>query len=87
MCVRGLNNMRIQNYDNLNSMNFFNEIKNVHDIKMVCSYDYCDYIDSNNIKFSFNKFVNKYIQQIDDEEIKNTLKVKGIKITKIIYKN
>lgn len=79
--------MRINNYSDLNSKNFFSRIKNIHDIKMICSYEYCDYIDSNNIKLSFNKFINNYIENIDDEEIKNTLKVKGIKITKIIYKN
>ena len=87
MSIRGLNNMRINNYSDLNSKNFFSRIKNIHDIKMICSYEYCDYIDSNNIKLSFNKFINNYIENIDDEEIKNTLKVKGIKITKIIYKN
>ena len=86
MSIRGLNNMRINNYSDLNSKNFFSRIKNIHDIKMICSYEYCDYIDSNNIKLSFNKFIN-YIENIDDEEIKNTLKVKGIKITRIIYKN
>lgn len=87
MSIRGLNNMRINNYSDLNSKNFFSRIKNIHDIKMICSYEYCDYIDSNNIKLSFNKFINNYIENIDDEEIKNTLKVKGIKITRIIYKN
>lgn len=57
---------------------------NVSGIKKICSYDYCDYIDMNNLKASLDTYVRKYIEKVDSEEERNTILVKGIKITKII---
>ena len=75
-------------YKNTHSMQGINiyDIDSCNDIKYICTYDYCDYLRSNNFKESIEIFMNKYLSLIKDEEIKNTLKVKGVTITKIVKK-
>ena len=89
LTVRDLNNIKEEYLYNINHLNLENKINNdnIHNIKKICSYDYCDFFDGDSIKQSIERFANKYLDTIKDEEIKNTLKVKGIKITKLIYRN
>lgn len=57
-------------------------------IKKICSYDFCDYIRGKTVKSSMDIFIKKYLKnQTIDDEIKKTIYVKGLKITKIIYNN
>ena len=57
-------------------------------IKKICSYDFCDYIRGKTVNGSMEIFIKKYLQKYDeDDEIKKTIYVKGLKITKIIYYN
>lgn len=74
--------------DDVNTLNIKDKVKNIDfsEIKKICSYDFCDYIDGSFFKSSINTFTNKYLNTINDEEIKKELRVKGIKITKIILK-
>ena len=75
--------------NNINGINIYklkNKISIKDNIKYICTYDYCDYLRSNNFKESIEIFMNKYLSLIKDEEIKNTLKVKGVTITKIVKK-
>ena len=76
--------------NNINGINIYklkNKISINDNIKYICTYDYCDYLQSNNIDESIEIFINKYLKNIKDEEIKNTLKVKGVKITKIVKRS
>lgn len=76
-------------FDDLNTINFQEKLKDIdlNRISKICSYDFCDYLKGNNIEDSLEIFTKKYIKNIQDEEIKNTLNVKGVKITKITLKN
>lgn len=53
-------------------------------IKIICVKDYCDYLKGENIRESIDIFMKNYLKTINDEELKNTLKVKGIEVSKII---
>lgn len=57
-------------------------------VKKICSYEYCDYLRGTNIKNSMDIYIKKYLKRTPlDEEIKKTIYVKGLKITKVIYSN
>lgn len=73
-------------FDDLTTVNFKEKLENIDidKITKMCSYEFCDYLRGVNIEESLEMFTKKYIDRINDEEIKNTLKVKGVKITKII---
>ena len=76
--------------NNINGINIYklkNKISIKDNIKYICTYDYCDYLQSDNIDESIEIFINKYLKNIKDEEIKNALKVKGVKITKIVKRS
>lgn len=90
LSVRSLNNVKEEYLNNINHLNLEEKIikdNSEYDIKKICSYEFCDFFDGDSIKGRIEKFTKRYLNTINDEEIKNTLKVKGIKITKIIYKN
>lgn len=90
LSVRSLNNVKEEYLNNINHLNLEEKIikdNSEYDIKKICSYEFCDFFDGDSIKARIEKFTKRYLNTINDEEIKNTLKVKGIKITKIIYKN
>lgn len=76
-------------FENLTTVNFSdkNDELDFNSIKKMCSYDYCDFITGDNIKEALEHFTQNYLRTIEDEEIKSTLLVKGIRITKIILKN
>lgn len=75
------------NKDNLNTNNILSKYSEEDNIKYICSYNFCDYLRSDNLKRSIEIFKDKYIKSIKNDDIKNTLKVKGIKITKIVFKD
>lgn len=74
-------------YDDLTTKNFVEKIKDIPYIESskICSYDYCDYLRGDTLTSSIEIFTKKYLNTIKDEEIKLSLKVKGIKITKIEF--
>jgi len=76
-------------FNDLSTTNFEEKLSeiNLSDIKKICSYDFCDYFSGENIKTSIQKFLKNYLDTINDEEVKNTIKVKGLKITKVILEN
>ena len=76
-----------KNNTGINILDLKEVIVDVEDIKYICSYDFCDYLRSKNINKSIEIFINRYLKTIDNEELKNTLKTKGIIITKIVYNN
>lgn len=74
--------------DNINTFNIVGTIKDedLPKVKKICSYDFCDYIRSKDVKSSMELFIKKYLNQNRvDDETKKTIYVKGLKITKIIY--
>ena len=72
--------------NDINTKNFREKIDflQLSQIKQICSYDYCDYVDIDDINSNLYNFTKKYIAMIDDEELQKMLLVKGIKITKIV---
>jgi hypothetical protein len=76
-------------YDNLSTLNISNVLneEDIRGIKYICSYDYCEFVKGLDLKKIIRVFTYKYISSIENEDIKNSLNVKGIKITKIIYEN
>lgn len=86
--IISLFNINLNNkYNGINILDLKNQIKDVEDIKYMCTYDFCDYLRYKNVDKSIETYINRYLKTIDDEELKNTLKTKGIIITKIIYNN
>ena len=72
--------------NDVNTLNFEYKIKEKkleHKIKIICSYDFCDYINGESLKDIIYNFEMKYLDTIDDIDLKNELKVKGVKITKV----
>ena len=72
--------------DDVNTKNFTLKVTNIplSNIKELCSYNYCDYVDNDDFKTNLSNFTKKYIANISDVEIQKSILVKGIKITKII---
>lgn len=72
-------------FDDLTTANFKEKLENINfdKITKICSYEFCDYLKGKTIEESLDMFTKKYINEINNEEIKNTLNIKGIKITKI----
>lgn len=77
------NNLILNDVSTLNIREKLNNI-DIHTIKKICTYDFCENIDGTNLIASIKRYTNKYLDTINDEEIKNELKVKGIKITKVV---
>lgn len=85
MNVFALNEKKYIDLDNVTTNNFFEKVNySVNDIKELCTYDFCDYIKSQNKYEMIEIFQKNYLNTIKDDEIKSSLKIKGIKITKII---
>lgn len=76
-------------YNDLNTINFREKFKGeeLMNIKKICSYDFCDYINTENITNSLDTFTKKYLDNIYNEDEKKMLFVKGIKITKVVFNN
>ena len=69
----------VKKYEDLNTKNFVQKFSETElkSIKMICTYDYCDYYQNDSPKKGIEIFVNKYVKTISDEEIKSSLKVKA----------
>ena len=76
-------------FDDVTTFNFKEKLNNIDydKITKICSYDFCDYLKGRNIDDSLDIFTHRYLNTIQDLETKNTLKVKGVKITKITVDN
>ena len=76
-------------FEDLTTQNFIKRSDELdfHAIKKICSYDYCEFITGDNMKEALEHFTIGYLKTIPDEEIRATLKVKGIRITKIVLRN
>lgn len=75
-------------YDDVTTKNILTKFNEnvLNNISKVCTYEYCDYLDVTRGEDGIFNYVSKYLKTLNDEDIKNTLKVKGVKITKIIFK-
>jgi len=56
-------------------------------IYKLCTFDYCDYMRSVDIKECLEIFTINYLNTIDNEELRASLAVKGVKITKVILES
>ena len=75
--------------DNLTTLNFYEREDefDFHNIKKLCSYEFCEYMMGETLEEGLDNFTKSYLKTISDEEVRSIIKVKGVKITKIIYKN
>ena len=75
--------------NDVSTLNFREKVKSIplFNIKKMCSYEYCDYVNLENVNLGIEEFSKKYIATISDAEVQKTLMVKGIKITKLILYN
>ncbi len=73
-------------FDDVTTLNIIKKTENLkfQFVKEICSYEYCYSLMDSITPSSIERFTNKYLERIDDPEVKSILKVKGIKITKII---
>lgn len=60
---------------------------NYREVKSLCSFDFCDYAIGSSYKEILDNFTKNYLKTIENEEVRANLKIKGIKITKIIFQN
>ncbi len=79
------NDDKVLLFGDLNTRNFIDRIEKLklEGISYICTKDYCYDFTFESLDKNLESFENKYLSTIEDEEVKNTLKVKGIKITKI----
>ena len=73
-------------FKRVNTLNFTNVIRSeeiYYRIKKICSYNFCDYAVGENIKDKLSNFEESYLKTIGDVDIKNELKIKGIRITSV----
>lgn len=73
-------------FSDVNTLNFEQKMidkKLEHKIKIICSYDFCEFIKGNSLKDIIYNFETNYLNTIDNIDLKNELKVKGIRITKV----
>lgn len=73
-------------FDDMTTKNFISKAGYLplHSIKQICTYDFCDYIKSENVYAALDIFSKNYLKTIKDEEIRSSLNIKGIKITMVI---
>ena len=85
--VKADNFTNIKEFNNLNTKNFVSEMekRGIRGVYKVCSYEYCDNIDNENLSVGIRDFFKRYLETIQDEDIKNALSIKGLKITNIYY--
>lgn len=76
-------------FDDLNTKNFIAKAGylELHSIKKICSYDYCDYLNGNNVYDVLDNFKKNYLKTVKNKEDRLILNVKGIKITRLILEN
>lgn len=74
-------------FKDVSTLNFLDKTTNygIEDIKKICTYDFCDFVRGETKQESLEIFVNNYLKKVD-REVASSLKVKGIRITKIILK-
>lgn len=79
----------VQYFDGVNTLNFIEKsgFKNFNEIEKICSDDYCDIVKGDTSKQTIELFTKGYLENIKDSDVKASLLVKGIKITKIYLKN
>ena len=73
-------------FNDLNTLNFIKKINNEEffsQIKKICTYKFCDYAKGQTIEDKLYNFEISYFNTLEDEDLINELKVKGIKITKV----
>ncbi len=75
------------NLENINTRNFRAKMGylKLTSIKKICSYDYCDYVRGETFSETVEIFTRNYLSSIQDEELKANLRIKGIRITKLIF--
>lgn len=77
------------NLENINTRNFKAKMGylKLTSIKKICSYEYCDYVRGDSFDETIEIFTKNYLKTIEDNEVKASLRIKGIRITKLIFEN
>jgi len=73
-------------FNDVNTLNFTQKIvdkKLEHKIKIICSYDFCNFIKGESLTDIIFDFETNYLKTINDIDLKNEVKVKGIRITHV----
>ena len=73
-------------FNNVNTLNFkeiVNDENIFRQIKKFCTYEFCDYAKGDNIENKLYNFEESYFSTLNNMDIINELKVKGVKITEI----
>ena len=85
--VRALENKKTESYDDLNTLNFIAKLgyMELAKIDKICSYDYCEYRTGSSFKSMINNFTKNYLKTIQDDEVRASLRIKGIKITEVVF--
>ncbi len=75
--------------EDLTTLNFHTRANEIdfQAVKKICSYDFCSYRRGESMKEALEIFTNDYLAIVKDEEARATLKIKGIRITKIVFMN
>lgn len=75
------------NLDDISTANFKAKMGylKLTSIKKMCSYDYCDYVRGDTFDETVEIFTRNYLRTIQDDEVRAGLRIKGIKITKLIF--
>ncbi len=75
--------------ENINTRNFKAKMGylKLTSIKKMCSYEYCDYVRGDAFDETIEIFTRNYLKTIEDEEAKASLRIKGIRITKLIFED
>jgi len=86
--INAKENAYVKKYQDMNTLNFIEKTKNIDisQIKTICTYDYCEDIDGSTKEKSLEFFIQNYLKRIQDSDTRASLKIKGIRITKIILK-
>lgn len=86
--INAKENAYVKKYQDVNTLNFIKKTKNIDisQIKTICTYDYCEDIEGSTKEKSLEFFTQNYLKRIPDSDTRASLKIKGIRITKIILK-
>lgn len=86
--VKSKTDISIKNYNYLSTYNFKDLIskKTLSNIKKICTDDICTYNLNYSYYFLIKKHIYNILRRISDDEIKETIILKGVKINRIYFK-
>ena len=76
-------------FDDMSTKNFEEKMKGINyaEIKSLCSYDFCEYVRGTSYKNILENFINSYLKTLSNDDDRAGVRVKGLKITKVIFQN